>query len=84
MLVRQLLGWTAVVVVAAILFVNALFMLISPRAWFRLPRWFPTRNSAMTEEKYGSGPDAIATRLTGAVMLAFILYIFYDAFLRRR
>jgi hypothetical protein len=36
----------------------------------------------MTEERYGSGPGAIETRLGGAAMLAVILYILYDMFLR--
>jgi hypothetical protein len=83
MLMRQILGWTMGAVVALVLLINALFMLISPRAWFRFPKWLPARNSAMTEERYGSGPDAIATRITGAVIIAFILYILFDVFLKR-
>jgi len=76
---RQILGWAMGAVLGVGLLVNALFMLISPRAWFRLPDWFPTRSSSMTEEKYGSGWGAVQVRLTGALLLAVILYVLYDS-----
>jgi hypothetical protein len=34
----HIVGWIAVAVIALVLTVNGLFMLFSPRAWFRLPR----------------------------------------------
>jgi hypothetical protein len=80
---RQILGWIAGAVLFGGLLINALFMLISPRAWFRLPEWFPTRSSSMTEERYGTGSGSIETRIGGAVMLAGILYVLYDMFFRR-
>jgi hypothetical protein len=81
---RQILGWFYGAVLGAVLLVNALFMLISPQAWFRLPYWFPARSSSMTEAKYGSGWGGIEVRLTGAVMLALIVWVLYDMFLRAR
>jgi hypothetical protein len=36
----RLLGWVGIAVVVVVIAVNAAFMLISPRAWFRLPEWF--------------------------------------------
>ena len=50
----HLLGWVGIAVIDVVIAVNAAFMLISPRAWFRLPEWFQGRGS-MTEHKYGSG-----------------------------
>jgi hypothetical protein len=84
MLMRQILGWIMAAVLGAGLLTNALFMLISPRAWFRLPKWFPARSDSITEERYGSGGGAAVVRMTGAVVLAFILYVLYDIYLRRR
>ena len=85
MLMRQILGWIAGAVLFGGLLINALFMLISPRAWFRLREWFPTRSSSMTEERYGTGPGSdMKTRIGGAVMLAGILYVLYEIFLSRR
>jgi hypothetical protein len=72
------------VILGAGLLINALFMLLSPKAWFQLPKWFPARSSSMTEGRYGSGWGAIQVRLAGALMLAFIVYVLYDMFLGRR
>ena len=79
----HLLGWVGIAVIVVVIAVNAAFMLISPRAWFRLPEWFPGRGS-MTEHKYGNGWGAVETRIAGGVMLAVILWALYDALLRPR
>ena len=81
---RQILGWLMGTVLVVGLLVNALFMVISPQAWFRLPNWFPARSSSMTEARYGSGWGAIQARLTGALMLALIVWVLYDILLKRR
>jgi hypothetical protein len=83
-LMLQILGWFIVAVLGVGLLVNALFMFLSPRAWFRLPNWFPARSSSMTEERFRSGRGAIEVRLAGAAMLALIVWVLYDMFLRRR
>jgi hypothetical protein len=79
---KFILGWSIIAVLGLVIFVNALFMLISPRAWFRLPRLIRAQGS-LTEEKYASGWGAIEVRLTGAIMLAVIGWVLYDAFIRR-
>ena len=63
------------------MFVNALFMLASPKAWFRLPHWIRAQGT-LTEEKYGSGWGAITVRLGGAVMLTVIGWVLYDSLTR--
>jgi hypothetical protein len=79
---KIILGWSIVFVVGAVMFVNALFMLASPRAWFHLPRWVRAHGT-LTEEKYASGWGSITVRLGGAVMLAVIVWVLYDSLIRR-
>jgi len=79
----HVLGWFVIAVVVAVTVVNAALMLASPRAWFRLPEWFPGRGS-MTEHEYGSGLGAIETRIAGGMMVAAILWVLYDSLLRSR
>ena len=84
MLMRQILGWFMAAVLGVGLLINALFMLLSPRTWFRLPKWFPARSSSMTEARYGSGWGAMQVRLGGALMLALIVWVLCDMFLNRK
>ena len=74
-------GWTTVAIIGATLLVNALFMLASPKAWFRLPYWARAQGS-LTERKYSSGSGAVQVRLTGAVVLALIIWVLYNSLLR--
>jgi hypothetical protein len=61
--------------------INGAFMLVSPRAWFRLPGWLK-RQGSLTEDKYARGWRAIQLRLTGAMILAAIAWVLYDMLLR--
>ena len=79
----HVLALFTIAVVVGVVAINAAFMLVSPRAWFRLPSWL-LFNGSMTETKYGSGLGAIETRLAGGFMLGGILWALYDAFLRPR
>jgi uncharacterized membrane protein YphA (DoxX/SURF4 family) len=65
------------VVVAFIVIVNALFMLASPRAWFRLPSWIRAQG-VLTEHKYGSGWRGALVRVLGALILIIVGGIIYD------
>ena len=76
------LGWLGLVLTVLLIAVNALFMLISPQAWFHLPSWIPGKGS-LTEKKYGTGRGAIQVRVTGGLLLGAILWVFYDVLLRR-
>jgi hypothetical protein len=59
--------------------INALFMLVSPRAWFRLPKWF-TVYGTLTEEKHSRGRGAIEVRILGAMFLGGFAWVIYGAF----
>jgi uncharacterized protein YjeT (DUF2065 family) len=79
----QILGWLTVAAVGVVLVVNGLFMVLSPRAWFRLPSWIPGRGS-LTEKRYGSGWGAIPVRLLGAILVGVVVWVLYDSLLRPR
>jgi hypothetical protein len=79
----QILGWITVAAVGVVLVVNGLFMVLAPRAWFRLPSWIPGRGS-LTEKRYGSGLGAIQVRMGGAIFLGVIIWVLYDSLLRPR
>ncbi len=77
----RITGWCCVAIVAVIMSVNATYMLISPRAWFRLPGWIGAHGT-MTEATYGSGFAAVQVRLTGALLLGVIAWVIYDSFIK--
>jgi uncharacterized protein YjeT (DUF2065 family) len=79
----QILGWLTVAAVGVVLVVNGLFMVLSPRAWFRLPSWIPGRGS-LTEKRYGSGSGAIHVRMMGALVLGVVAWVLYHSLLRPR
>jgi hypothetical protein len=78
MSIAKSFGWIILGVVVALITINASVMLISPRAWFRLPNWLRAQGT-LTEEKYGSGWGAMQLRLGGAVILMLIVWIILDA-----
>lgn len=66
-----------------VLTINAAFMLVSPRLWFRLPHWLGGGHGTLTEDRYGAGWGAIQVRIMGALGLMIIGWVLYDIFLRR-
>jgi hypothetical protein len=62
--------------------INALYMLIAPRAWFRLPSWFRAQGSLPTEH-YSTGWGILQLRLAGAVILGGAVWVIYSVFLSR-
>jgi hypothetical protein len=77
----HVLGWAIIVVLVAVVGVNSAFMLVSPKAWFRLPRWILSAGP-LAESKYASGLGAIEVRITGALGLGAICWVLYDAFFK--
>jgi hypothetical protein len=74
----HLLGWAGIVVLIALFAVNAVFMLVSPKAWFRLPGWILAKGT-LTEKRYATGLGALEVRITGASMLGLIGWVLYQA-----
>jgi hypothetical protein len=75
------IGWVFLGAVAIALVTNGAFMLISPRAWLRLPAWFPSAGTSF-RERYGSEKALIGIRMTGAAFLVAIAWVVYDYFSR--
>ena len=73
----------AIAIVVIGLIINGLCMLVSPRAWYRLPHWFRA-SGGLPEEKYGRGWGAIQVRLVGATFLGGIAWVIYDVISRHR
>jgi hypothetical protein len=63
----------------AVLAINGAFMLVSPRAWFKLPYWL-RGTGALTERRYTSGLRGLGVQLLGAVLLTFVGGILYDVY----
>ncbi len=80
---KLILGLTMIVIVGVWGGINALYMIVSPRAWFRLPDWIRAQGT-LTEDKYSSGWGGFELRLAGAAMLATIALIWYEVFSRGR
>lgn len=58
---------------------NGTLMLISPRAWFRVPKWIRL-SGGLTEARVGRGRTAILIRLLGACYLAVIVFFLHGYF----
>lgn len=80
---KLILGVLFILLFFAIFGLNAMFMLISPRAWFRLPRWLRL-SGGLTESEYGSGGGAVQIRLVGGCFLAVIVSLLWVAATSRR
>jgi len=56
--------------------IDGLFMLISPQAWFRLPRWF-SGVGKLNEEQHTHGRGAMQIRVLGVIMIGLPLWVLY-------
>jgi hypothetical protein len=81
-MMKIILGWTMIAVIGVVLSVNALFMLVSPKAWFRMPHWISAKGG-LTEQKYASGWGGTQIRLMGATWLGFIVWLLYHSLIRQ-
>lgn len=78
----KVIGWVIVVLVVAIMVINASVMLLSPRTWFRLPGWLRAQGT-LTENKYGAGWGAVQLRFGGALILLSIGWVAYELLIKR-
>lgn len=76
MLVRFLhIGlWVAFAVTATVMLINAFYMLISPKAWFALPRWLGLQG-VLTPGRYGNRWGALQVRVLGAIVIVTAAWI---------
>jgi len=72
--------WCWAILIGLIMAINAVFMLFSPRAWFRLPGWLRAQGS-FTEDRLATRWGVIHVRLTGAMILAAIAWVLYEMLL---
>jgi len=79
----QIFGWSIAVCVGLIVGINGVYMLFSPKAWFRLPGWIRAAGT-LTEDKFSTGAGALQVRITGAMFLSVIGWVLYDSVLKPR
>lgn len=72
----RVFGWLIVAFVVIVMTVNGAFMLVSPRAWFRLPGWLRAQGT-LTQDRYGVGWGAIQLRIAGGLILGSIAWVAY-------
>jgi hypothetical protein len=66
-------------VFVGILSINAIAMLISPRAWFELPEWLRLSGSMQLKKaKYLRGWGAFQVRFVGFIFLATFFVVLFE------
>jgi hypothetical protein len=65
------------IICALAIAVNAVFMLVSPRAWFGLPSWIRAQG-VLTQDKYAEGWRSVLIRILGAIILLLIGGVTFD------
>jgi hypothetical protein len=73
----RIFGWAMFALVVIVMTINASFMMISPRAWFRLPGWLRAQGS-LAEERYSAGGGALQLRVAGVLILASLAWVGYE------
>ena len=73
-------GLTALLVGLAFV-LNGCFMLISPKAWLRLPVWL-TGSRSFRGTRYGGSGASMQIRILGAVFIAFPVLCLMHSFFR--
>jgi hypothetical protein len=60
--------------------INALFMIISPLAWYRLPCWIRIRRTLFIKEEYSSKSDATRLRIIGFLIIGIVALVTWTIF----
>jgi hypothetical protein len=66
--------WAAFTVTVTIMLINAFYMLVSPKAWFGLPRWLGLQG-VLTLDRHGNRWGALQVRVLGAIIIASVVWI---------
>jgi hypothetical protein len=78
----KMVYWFCLFITLIVFGFNGLIMLISPRAWFRMPFWLRFSGS-LPELKYVSGWGAITVRLLGICLISLVVYLSYGIVFRK-
>ena len=74
-------GWVVASWVLAMMLINGIVMLASPRMWFRLPSWIRA-NGRFKEEDCNNCAQSLAIRALGGIALVlaivFVFVIFFE------
>lgn len=73
----RVFGWTMFALVVIVMTINASFMVVSPRAWFRLPGWLRAQGT-LTQDKYSTGSGAVQLRIAGVLILTSLAWVGYE------
>jgi len=73
---KQIIGVVFFIFTIVVVTGNAALMVVSPRAWFRVPRWIRLTGT-MSEDKFASGWGAIQVRLLGGCFLAIMAWFLH-------
>jgi hypothetical protein len=66
--------WVAFGITITVMLVNAFYMVISPDAWFRLPRWLGLQG-VLTRDRYGNAWGALQIRILGVIIIVTAAWI---------
>jgi hypothetical protein len=68
--------WAAFGITVVVMLVNAFYMVVSPKAWFRLPRWLGLQG-VLTPERHSSSWGGLQVRILGMIIIATAGWITY-------
>ena len=68
--------WVAFGITVTVMLVNAFYMVISPRAWFGLPKWLGLQG-VLTRERYGSSWGGLQVRILVAIIIGTVGSVAY-------
>ncbi len=73
---KQVIGMICFIVTVLAVLGNGIFMVVSPRLWFRIPHW-ARLSGRLSESKFGSGWGAIQIRVLGLSFLAIMIWFLH-------
>jgi cytochrome b len=80
-MLMHLVGWVMATWVLAMMLLNGILMLASPRMWFRLPSWVRA-NGRFKEEDCNRRSQSLSIRALGAIVtilaMVFLFVIFFE------
>ena len=66
--------WVIFAITVMMIVANALYMLISPKAWLRLPGWLRL-GGELALQRYGNNRGLLKVRILGAIFIATVIWI---------